>query len=86
MSGFYEIPGRRRFNHPGWSDVTVFVMDCGDADELESTLNRLIASDDEHVLAFSAGRHSQDTHGDDVWTSTIVLQGRIDPNGGETTS
>lgn len=74
---FYELP-RVRYNTSAWSQPHVAILSAPDADELTQQLNVLIEHHDVHVLAFSAAQIIA-TYVENPWTSTVILQEKVDP-------
>jgi hypothetical protein len=78
MTGFLEIPGRTRHNHPGWGPVRVEVLAAESPEQLTAQINLLLDSDECNVLAVSAATTTA-TFVAEPWCMTAALQERIDP-------
>lgn len=82
MTGFIEIPGRCGHNHPGWGPVGVEVLTAEDAEQLTAQATMLLDNPECNVLAISAAMTTA-TYCAEPWMMTIVLQIKVDPNGGQ---
>jgi hypothetical protein len=83
MSGWLEIPGRMRHNHPGWGPVRVEVLAAESPEQLTAQINLLLDSMECNVLAVSAATTTA-TFVAEPYIATVALQARVDPllNGG----
>jgi hypothetical protein len=78
---FFHLPNRQVFHGPAWTEPRPRVVSAENDVALSNYLGALIDAAAVNVLAFSAATAIYEKYSA-TWHMTVVLQERIDPNGG----